>query len=166
MSPATCSLHGVDMPAVPRKPRRAGPRHPRNVPLAAAHRPKVYFTQSVHAEPDRNRHEPTRRALACCRPPSARPLVVEDDIFCDLQVKTDAAARHARPTQPRDLRAKLFQDAVRKPARRLRRLPSGHRQPTRRHKNADQHYHTQFTERLIYLMLVDGHYRKAPVAPA
>lgn len=80
--------------------------------------------------------------------------VVEDDIFCDLQVRTTPRLATL------DLCAQLFQDAVRQPARRFCRLLAEGRQQTRRHQDADQHTTSPFTERLIYLMLVDGRYRK------
>ena len=131
-------LQGVDMLAVPRN--SDGPDIAILEKLAAAHRPKVYFTQSVMQNPtgtDMSPHVAFRVLQAAERHDFT---VVEDDIFCDLQVKTDAAAGDARPTQSRDLRAQLFQNAVGQLACRLRRLPAGHRQRTRRHQNADQHH--------------------------
>ena len=132
-------LQGVDMLAVPRNPD--GPDLAILEKLAAAHRPKVYFTQSVMQNPtgtDMSPHVGVQ-GVAGRRAPQlhgrgGRHLLRSAG-------ETDAAARNARPAQPRDLRAQLFQDAVGQPARRLRRLPAGHRQRARRHQNADQHHH-------------------------
>src|SRR5712671_1113972 len=55
--------------------------------LAAAHRPKVYFTQSVMQNPtgtDMSPHVGFKVLQAAER---CGFFVVEDDIFCDLQVK-------------------------------------------------------------------------------
>ena len=51
-------LQGVEMLAVPRNPD--GPDIAMLEKLAAAHRPKVYFTQSVMQNPTGSRHEPAR----------------------------------------------------------------------------------------------------------
>ena len=79
-------LQGVEMLAVPRNPD--GPDVAVLEKLAAAHRPKVYFTQSVMQNPtgtDMSPHVAFKVLQAAER---HNFTVVEDDIFCDLQVKT------------------------------------------------------------------------------
>ena len=79
-------LQGVEMLAVPRNPD--GPDVAILEKLAAAHRPKVYFTQSVMQNPtgtDMSPHVAFKVLQAAER---HNFTVVEDDIFCDLQVKT------------------------------------------------------------------------------
>src|SRR6266566_2710663 len=78
-------LQGVEMLAVPRNPD--GPDIAVLEYLAAAHRPKVYFTQSVMHNPtgaDTSPHAAFRVLQAAER---HNFMVVEDDIFCDLQAK-------------------------------------------------------------------------------
>ena len=157
-------LQGVEMLAVPRNPD--GPDVAILEKLAAAHRPKVYFTQSVMQNPtgtDMSPHVAFKVLQAAER---HNFTVVEDDIFCDLQVEDDAAARDARPAQPRDLCAQLFQDAVGQPARRFHRLRAGHRQRARRHQDADQHHHIAI-HRAARLSDAGGRpLPQIPVAPA
>src|SRR5579871_6271190 len=76
-------LHGVEMLAVPRN--RDGPDIDVLEKLAAGHQPKVYFTQSVMQNPtgtDMSPHVAFRVLQAAER---YNFMVVEDDIFCDLQ---------------------------------------------------------------------------------
>jgi DNA-binding transcriptional MocR family regulator len=78
-------LHGVEMLAVPRN--ADGPDVAILEKLADAHRPKVYFTQSVMQNPtgtDMSPHVAFRVLQAAER---HNFIVLEDDIFCDLQVK-------------------------------------------------------------------------------
>ena len=79
-------LQGVEMLAVPRNPD--GPDVAALEKLAAAHQPKVYFTQSVMQNPtgtDMSPHVAFKVLQAAER---HNFTVVEDDIFCDLQAKT------------------------------------------------------------------------------
>ena len=79
-------LQGVEMLAVPRNPD--GPDVAILDKMAAAHRPKVYFTQSVMQNPtgtDMSPHVAFKVLQAAER---HNFTVVEDDIFCDLQMKT------------------------------------------------------------------------------
>ena len=151
-------LQGVEMLAVPRNPD--GPDIAILESLAAAHRPKVYFTQSVMHNPtgtDMSPHVAFRVLQAAER---HNFIVVEDDIFCDLQVKTTPRlatldqlkrviyARSFSKTLSGSLRVGFVagaQDIVNELAD-IKMLTSITTSP--------------FTERLIYLMLVDGHYRK------
>lgn len=78
-------LHGVEMLAVPRTPD--GPDIAVLEKLAAARRPKAYFTQSVMHNPtgtDMSPHVAFKLLQAAER---HNFIVVEDDIFCDLQAK-------------------------------------------------------------------------------
>src|SRR4029434_9554465 len=78
-------LQGVTMLAVPRNPD--GPDIAVLEQLASAHRPKVYLTQSVMQNPtgtDISPHVAFKLLQAAERHDFT---VVEDDIFCDMQVK-------------------------------------------------------------------------------
>ena len=151
-------LQGVEMLAVPRNPD--GPDVAILEKLAAAHRPKVYFTQSVMQNPtgtDMSPHVAFKVLQAAER---HNFTVVEDDIFCDLQVRTTPRlatldqlnrviyARSFSKTLSGSLRVGFLacsQDIANELAD-IKMLTSITT--------------SQFTERLIYLMLVDGHYRK------
>jgi DNA-binding transcriptional MocR family regulator len=151
-------LHGVRMLAVPRN--ADGPDVEVLDKLSAEHRPKVYFTQSVMQNPtgtDMSPHVAFKVLQAAERYNFA---VVEDDIFCDLQTKPTPRlatldqlqrviyARSFSKTLSGSLRVGFVacrQDIVNELAD-IKMLTSVTT--------------SQFTERLIYLMLVDGHYRK------
>jgi DNA-binding transcriptional MocR family regulator len=151
-------LQGVTMLAVPRN--LDGPDVGVLEQLAAAHRPKVYFTQSVMQNPtgsDMSPHVAFKLLQAAERHSF---MVVEDDIFCDLQVKT--TPRLATLDQlKRVIYARSFSKTL------SGSLRVGFLACTQDIANelADIKMLTsittsQFTERLVYLMLVDGHYRK------
>jgi DNA-binding transcriptional MocR family regulator len=151
-------MQGVEMLAVPRNPD--GPDIATLETLAAAHRPKVYFTQSVMHNPtgtDMSPHVAFKVLQAAER---HNFTVVEDDIFCDLQVK--ATPRLATLDQlNRVIYARSFSKTL------SGSLRVGFVACTQDIANelADIKMLTSittspFTERLIYLMLVDGHYRK------
>jgi DNA-binding transcriptional MocR family regulator len=151
-------LQGVEMLAVPRNPD--GPDVAVLEELAAAHRPKVYFTQSVMQSPtgtDISPHVAFKILQAAER---HNFTIVENDIFCDLQVKTTPRlatldqlnrvmyARSFSKTLSGSLRVGFIacaQDIANELAdvKMLTSITT-----------------SQFTERLVYLMLVDGHYRK------
>jgi DNA-binding transcriptional MocR family regulator len=151
-------LQGVAMLAVPRNPD--GPDVASLEKLAAAHRPKVYFTQSVMHNPTGTDMSPHVAFKVLQTAERHNFTVVEDDIFCDLQVKTTPRlatldqlnrviyARSFSKTLSGSLRVGFVacsQDIANQLAdiKMLTSITS-----------------SQFTERLIYLMLVDGHYRK------
>jgi DNA-binding transcriptional MocR family regulator len=151
-------LQGVEMLAVPRN--RDGPDVAVLEKLAAAHRPKVYFTQSVMQNPtgtDMSPHVAFKVLQAAER---HNFTVVEDDIFCDLQVKTTPRlatldqlnrviyARSFSKTLSGSLRVGFLActQAIADELADIKMLTSITT--------------SQFTERLVYLMLVDGHYRK------
>jgi DNA-binding transcriptional MocR family regulator len=151
-------LHGVEMLAVPRNPD--GPDVTVLEKLAAAHRPKVYFTQSVMHNPtgtDMSPHVAFKVLQAAERHNFA---VVEDDIFCDLQVKT--TPRLATLDQ---LNRVIYVRSFSKTLSGSLRVGFVACAQDTANELADIKMLTsittsQFTERLVYLMLVDGHYRK------
>ena len=151
-------LQGVEMLAVPRN--RDGPDIATLERLAASHRPKVYFTQSVMQNPtgtDMSPHVAFKVLQAAGRYDFT---VVEDDIFCDLQVR--APPRLATLDQ---LNRVIYVRSFSKTLSGSLRVGFVACRPDIANELADIKMLTsittsQFTERLIYLMLVDGHYRK------
>src|SRR6266481_909151 len=151
-------MQGVEMLAVPRN--ADGPDIATLEKLAAAHRPKVYFTQSVMQNPtgtDMSPHVGFKVLQAAER---CGFFVVEDDIFCDLQVK--ATPRLATLDQ---LNRVIYARSFSKTLSGSLRVGFVACAPHITNELADIKMLTsittsQFTERLIYLMLVDGHYRK------
>jgi DNA-binding transcriptional MocR family regulator len=151
-------LQGVEMLAVPRN--HDGPDIAILEQLAAAHRPKVYFTQSVMQNPTGTDMSPHVAFRVLQAAEHYNFTVVEDDIFCDLQVKP--TPRLATLDQlNRVIYARSFSKTL------SGSLRVGFIACRRELANelADIKMLTcitssQFTERLIYLMLVDGHYRK------
>jgi DNA-binding transcriptional MocR family regulator len=151
-------LHGIEMLAVPRNPD--GPDVVVLDKLAASHRPKVYFTQSVMQNPtgtDMSPHVAFKVLQAAER---HNFTVVEDDIFCDLQVK--ATPRLATLDQ---LNRVIYARSFSKTLSGSLRVGFIACAQGIAHELADIKMLTsittsQFTERLVYLMLVDGHYRK------
>jgi DNA-binding transcriptional MocR family regulator len=151
-------LQGVDMLAVPRNPD--GPDVTVLDQLAGAHRPKVYFTQSVMQNPTGSDMSPHVAFKVLQAAERHNFTIVEDDIFCDLQTKI--TPRLATLDQlNRVIYARSFSKTL---SGSLRVGFIACAQGTA-HELADIKMLTsittsQFTERLIYLMLVDGHYRK------
>jgi DNA-binding transcriptional MocR family regulator len=151
-------LQGVEMLAVPRN--RDGPDVAALEKLAAAHRPKIYFTQSVMQNPtgtDMSPHVAFKVLQAAER---HNFMVVEDDIFCDLQVK--ATPRLATLDQlNRVIYARSFSKTLSGSLRvGFIACAQGIADELADIKMLTSITTSQFTERLIYLMLVDGHYRK------
>jgi DNA-binding transcriptional MocR family regulator len=151
-------LQGVEMLPVPRN--SDGPDVAILEKLAAAHRPKVYFTQSVMQNPTGTHMIPHVAFKVLQAAERHNFTVVEDDIFCDLQVKTTARlatldqlnrviyARSFSKTLSGSLRVG-FIACAQEVANELADV-----------KMLTSITTSQFTERLVYLMLVDGHYRK------
>ena len=151
-------LHGIEMLAVPRN--RDGPDIATLEKLAAAHRPKAYFTQSVMQNPTGTDMSPHVAFQVLQAAERHNFVVVEDDIFCDLQLKTTPRlatldqlkrviyARSFSKTLSGSLRVG-FVACAQEIAGELADI-----------KMLTSVTTSQFTERLIYLMLVDGHYRK------
>jgi DNA-binding transcriptional MocR family regulator len=151
-------LQGVEMLAVPRN--RDGPNLTVLEKFAAERQPKVYFTQSVMQNPtgtDMSPHVAFKVLQAAER---HNFMIVEDDIFCDLQIKMTPRlatldqlgrviyARSFSKTLSGSLRVGFIActQAIAKELADIKMLTSITT--------------SQFTERLVYLMLVDGHYRK------
>jgi DNA-binding transcriptional MocR family regulator len=151
-------LHGVEMLAVPRNPD--GPDIAVLEKLAATHRPKVYFSQSVMQNPtgtDMSPHVAFKVLQAAER---HNFTIVEDDIFCDLQVKT--TPRLATLDQ---LNRVIYARSFSKTLSGSLRVGFVACSQSIANELADIKMLTsittsQFTERLVYLMLTDGHYRK------
>lgn len=151
-------LQGVTLLGVPRT--SGGPDIAMLEALATAHRPKVYFTQSAMQNPTGtgiSPHVAFRLLQAAERYGFA---IVEDDIFCDLQ---------ERPT-PRlatldQLNRVIYVRSFSKTLSGSLRVGFVACTESIAAELADIKMLTsittsQFNERLIYLMLVDGHYRK------
>jgi DNA-binding transcriptional MocR family regulator len=151
-------LQGVRMLAVPRN--ADGPDIITLEDLAATHHPKVYFTQSVMQNPtgaDMSPHLAFKVLQAAER---YNFIVVEDDIFCDLQIRK--TPRLATLDQlNRVIYARSFSKTL---SGSLRVGFIACRQQIANEladiKMLTSITTSQFTERLVYLMLVDGHYRK------
>src|SRR5580693_6380724 len=151
-------LQGVEMLAVPRNPD--GPDVAILENLAATHRPKVYFTQSVMQNPtgtDMSPHVAFKVMQAAER---HNFVVVEDDIFSDMQVKP--TPRLATLDQ---LSRVIYVRSFSKTLSGSLRVGFVACRPEVANDLAEIKMLTsittsQFTERLVYLMLVDGHYRK------
>ncbi len=151
-------LQGVEMLAVPRNPD--GPDIATLESLAASHHPKVYFTQSVMQNPTGTDMSPHIAFKVLQAAERYDFIVVEDDIFCDLQVRPTPRlatldqltrviyARSFSKTLSGSLRVGFIACAedIASELADIKMLTSITT--------------SQFTERLIYLMLVDGHYRK------
>jgi DNA-binding transcriptional MocR family regulator len=151
-------LQGVEMAAVPRNVD--GPDLDILDKLAAAHHPKVYFTQSVMQNPtgtDMSPHVAFKVLQAAER---HNFMIVEDDIFCDLQTKT--TPRLATLDQlSRVIYARSFSKTLSGSLRvGFIACAQGVAAELADIKMLTSITTSQFTERLVYLMLVDGHYRK------
>jgi DNA-binding transcriptional MocR family regulator len=128
--------------------------------LAAEHQPKLYFTQSVMQNPTGTDMSPhvIFKVLQIAERHGFH--IVEDDIFCDLQERQ--TPRLATLDQlNRVIYARSFSKTL---SGSLRVGFIACAQPLASEladiKMLTSVTSSQFTERLIYLMLVDGHYRK------
>ena len=151
-------LQGVEMLAVPRN--CDGPDVTVLEKLAAARRPKVYFTQSVMQNPtgtDMSPHVAFRVLQAAER---HNFMIVEDDIFSDLQIKP--TPRLATLDQlNRVIYARSFSKTLSGSLRvGFVACTQGIAEELADIKMLTSITTSQFTERLVHLMLVDGHYRK------
>jgi DNA-binding transcriptional MocR family regulator len=151
-------LHGVEMLPVPRNPD--GPDVDALEKLAAAHQPKVYFTQSVMQNPTGTDISPHVAFKVLQAAERHNFTVVEDDIFCDLQTKM--TPRLATLDQlNRVIYARSFSKTLSGSLRvGFIACPEGIANELADIKMLTSITTSQFTERLVYLMLVDGHYRK------
>jgi DNA-binding transcriptional MocR family regulator len=151
-------LQGVEMLPVPRL--ADGPDINVLAALSAAHQPRLYITQSVMQNPtgtDMNPHV-AHRVLQLAEQHNF--VVMEDDIFCDLQVTP--TPRLATLDQ---LQRVIYVRSFSKTLSGSLRVGFVACAPDLANQLADIKMLTsitssQFTERLIYQMLIDGHYRK------
>jgi DNA-binding transcriptional MocR family regulator len=151
-------LYGARMIGVPR--RADGPDVERLERLAAVHRPKLYFTQSVMQNPTGSAMSP-HVAFRVLRAAGQHDfIIVEDDVFCDLQsMPTPRLA--ALDRLERVIYARSFSKTL-SGSLRVGFIACGQQLA---HELVEVKMLTsvtssQFAERLVYLMLVDGHYRK------
>lgn len=151
-------LQGVEMLAVPRN--RDGPGIAVLEKLAAARRPKVYFTQSVMQNPTGTNMSPHIAFKVLQAAERHSFMIVEDGIFCDLQV--NPTPRLATLDQlNRVIYARSFSKTLSGSLRvGFVACAQGIAEELADIKMLTSITTSQFTERLIYLMLVDGHYRK------
>jgi DNA-binding transcriptional MocR family regulator len=151
-------LSNVRMLGVPRN--ADGPDIDTLERLAAEHRPKVYFTQSAMQNPTGTDMSPHVSFKVLQIAERYGFHVVEDDIFGDLQVK--ATPRLAALDQlDRVIYARSFSKTL-SGSLRVGFLACSHQLASdfAEVKMLTSITSSQVTERLIYLMLVDGHYRK------
>src|SRR5262249_31759616 len=78
-------LHGVEMLSVPRN--SDGPDVAALETLAAAHRPKVFFTQSAMQNPTGTDISPQVADKILRAAEKHNFIIVENDIYCDLQTQ-------------------------------------------------------------------------------
>lgn len=151
-------LNGVQMLAVPRNPD--GPDVETLERLAAEHRPKVFFTQSVMQNPTGTSMSPHIAFRVLQIAERCGFMVVEDDIFSDLQgQKTPRLAtldQLNRVTYARSF-SKTMSGSLRVGFLACRQNIADDLADIKMLTSITS---SQFAERLLYLMLVDGHYRK------
>ena len=151
-------LHGATLLGVPRNPD--GPDVAALERLAAEHRPRIYFTQSVQQNPTGTDISPHVGFRVLQLAEQFDFMVVEDDIFCDLQ--TRATPRLAALDQfNRVIYARSFSKTL---SGSLRVGFLAARQAIANDladvKMLSSVTSSQFIERVLYSMLIDGHYRK------
>ncbi len=151
-------LHGARLLGVPRNPD--GPDIAVLEQLAAEHRPRIYFTQSVLQNPTGTDMSPHVGFRVLQLAEQFDFLVVEDDIFCDLQTRNTPRlasldqlnrviyARSFSKTLSGSLRVGFLaaRQAIVDDLADVKMLSSI--------------TSSQFIERVLYSILVDGHYRK------
>ena len=151
-------LHGARLIGVERNAN--GPDVAALEELAKEHRPRIYFTQSAMQNPTGTDMSPHVAFRVLQLAEKFDFLVVEDDIFCDLQTrKTPRLA--ALDQLNRVIYARSFSKTL---SGSLRVGFLAARQPIADDladvKMLTSITSSQFVERLLYMMLVDGHYRK------
>lgn len=151
-------LHGAKLLGVPRNPD--GPDLAALGQLAAEHRPRIYFTQSALQNPTGTDMSPHVSFRVLQLAAQFDFLIVEDDIFCDLQTrKTPRLA--ALDQLDRVIYARSFSKTL---SGSLRVGFVAARQAIADDlaevKMLSSITSSQFVERLLYAMLTDGHYRK------
>jgi DNA-binding transcriptional MocR family regulator len=150
--------YGVRMIGVPR--RADGPDGEVLERLAAAHRPKLYFTQSVMQNPTGSAMSPHVAFRVLRAAGQYDFIIVEDDVFCDLQV-TPTPRLAALDRLDRVIYARSFSKTL-SGSLRVGFIACDQQLANElvEVKMLTSVTSSQFAERLVYLMLVDGHYRK------
>ena len=151
-------LHGARLLGVPRNPD--GPDLAALEQLASEQKPGIYFTQSVMQNPTGTDMSPHVSFRVLQLAERFDFLVIEDDIFCDLQIrKTPRLA--ALDQLNRVIYARSFSKTL---SGSLRVGFLAARQPIVDEladvKMLTSITSSQFVERMLYTLLVDGHYRK------
>lgn len=150
--------YGVRLHGVPRNPD--GPDIPTLLKLAEAHKPKLYFTQSVLQNPTSGDMSPSVAFRVLQAAEKFDFLVVEDDVFCDLQSETtqrlatlDQLSRVIYVSSF----SKTLSGSLRVGYLACRRELA---ESVTDMKMLSCISTSLFGERLVYQMLVEGHYRK------
>lgn len=151
-------LHGVHVVGVPRNPD--GPDIAELERLAALHQPKVYCVQSAMHNPTGTTMAPHIAFRVLQVAESCNFTIVEDDVLCDLQ--PDATPRLVTLDQ---LRRVIYVRSFSKTLSGSLRVGFIAGRPDLIDSLADVKMLTsitssEFVERLIHLLLVNGHYRK------
>jgi DNA-binding transcriptional MocR family regulator len=151
-------LAGARLLGVPRNPD--GPDLAALEALAIEHKPRIYFTQSAMQNPTGTDMSPhvSFRVLQLAERHDF--LVVEDDIFCDLQTRKTprlaALDQFDRVIYVRSF-SKTLSGSLRVGFLAAR---ASIAEDLADVKMLSSITTSEFTERLVYAMLVDGHYRK------
>jgi DNA-binding transcriptional MocR family regulator len=151
-------LHGAKLVGVPRLPD--GPDIAALEELAAAHKPHIYFTQSVLHNPTGTDMSPHAGFRLLQLAEKHNLLVVEDDVFCDLQTK--GSARLAALDQ---LNRVIYVRSFSKTLSGSLRLGFIAARQAIANDLVDVKVLTSitssiFVERVLYATLTEGHYRK------
>jgi DNA-binding transcriptional MocR family regulator len=151
-------LYGATLLGVPRKPD--GPDIATLEQLAREHRPRIYFTQSVLQNPTGTDMSPHVSFRVLQLAEQFDFLIVEDDIFCDLQARRTPRMA-ALDRLNRVIYARSFSKTL-SGSLRVGFLAAS--QPIANDladvKMLTSITSSQVVERVLYSLLVDGHYRK------
>jgi DNA-binding transcriptional MocR family regulator len=151
-------LHGAKLLGVPRNPD--GPDIAAIEQLAAEHRPRIYFTQSVLQNPTGTDMSPHVSFRVLQLAEQFDFLVVEDDIFCDLQTRNTprlaALDQLNRVIYARSF-SKTLSGSLRVGFLAARQAIADDLADVKMLSSITS---SQFVERVLYSMLIDGHYRK------
>jgi DNA-binding transcriptional MocR family regulator len=151
-------LHGAKLLGVPRNPD--GPDIAALEQLAAEHHPQIYFTQSVLQNPTGTDMSPHVSFRVLQLAEQFDFLVVEDDIFCDLQTRNTprlaALDQLNRVIYARSF-SKTLSGSLRVGFLAARQAIADDLADVKMLSSITS---SQFIERVLYSMLIDGHYRK------
>ncbi len=151
-------LIGAKLLGVPRNPD--GPDIAALEQLVAEHRPRIYFTQSALQNPTGTDMSPHVAFRVLKLAEQYDFLVVEDDIFCDFQTRKTprlaALDQLNRVIYARSF-SKTFSGSLRVGFVAARKPIADDLADVKMLSSITS---SQITERLLYSMLIDGHYRK------